>query len=313
MPPTVAAPSAARQPVAIYRVPSRRRRWARIAVREGLYYGLLSAFSVVMLLPFLWMLSTSLKLDAEILSVPIRWLPRRVTFEHYRDAFNTVPFGRYFLNSLILATAGVVTNCTLGSLGGYAYARMRFRGNVLLFRLLLAGMMVPGVVTLIPTFIILRSFPLLGGNDWLGRGGVGLLNTYLAVILPGAAGAFAVFMMRQFFLTLPSELGEAARLDGASEFRIYRQIYLPLCKPALATLAIFTFQAGWNAFLFPLIVLNDPDLSTVQMGLAAFQFNYDTDYGPLMAASVVTVLPTIALYLWAQRYFAEGLAFTGSK
>ena len=135
----------------------------------------------------------------------------------------------------------------------------------------------------------------------------------MAVSLPGAAGTFAVFMMRQFFLTLPSELGEAARIDGASEFRTFWQVYLPLCKPALATLGIFTFQAGWNAFLFPLIVLNDPDKSTVQMGLAAFSFNYETDYGPLMAASVVATLPTIALYVYAQRYFMQGIAFTGNK
>jgi len=281
--------------------------------RETLYYLALIVFGIIMVLPFAWSLSTSFKPDTQIFTSPIQWIPTSFTFDHYKAAFNTVPFARYFLNSFIIAIAGVATNLLLGSLAGFSFALLRFPGRQILFRTLLASMMIPGVVTLIPTYIILRSFPLFGGNNILGQGGIGLLNNFLALILPGAAGAFAVFMMRQFFLTLPSELGEAARIDGASEFRIFWQVYLPLCKPALATLAIFTFQAGWNAFLFPLIVLNNPDLSTVQMGLAAFSYNYETDYGPLMAASVVSTLPTILLYIYAQRYFTQGIAFTGSK
>jgi multiple sugar transport system permease protein len=174
-------------------------------------------------------------------------------------------------------------------------------------------MMIPGIVTLVPSFIILRSIPLMGGNDLLGQGGYGLLNSYWAVILPGAAGAFAVFMMRQFYLTLPGELAEAARIDGAGEFRIFFQIYFPLAKPAQATLALFTFQAGWNAFLWPLIVLNDPDLKTIQLGLQAFSYNKSTEYGALMAASIVAMLPMIILFIYAQRYFTQGIAFTGSK
>jgi multiple sugar transport system permease protein len=284
-----------------------------IVLRESIFYVALIAFGFIMLLPFAWSVSTSFKPDNAIFATPIQWIPTSFTFDHYRDAFSTVPFSRYFLNSFIIAIAGVATNLLFGSLAGFAFALLRFPARQVLFRTLLASMMIPGVVTLIPTYVILRSFPLFGGNNILGQGGLGLLNNFLALILPGAAGAFAVFMMRQFFLTLPSELGEAARIDGASEFRTFWQVYLPLCKPALATLGIFTFQAGWNSFLFPLIVLNDPDLSTVQMGLAAFSYNYDTDYGPLMAASVVATLPTILLYLYAQRYFTQGIAFTGSK
>lgn len=291
----------------------RRQRSWWFYVRESAFYVALTGFGIIMLLPFLWSISTSLKPDTAIFAIPIQWIPTEFTFDQYRIAFETVPFQRYFLNSAILAVAGVASNLLLGSMAGFAFARLRFPAQQVLFRALLASMMIPGVVTLIPTYIILRSIPLFGGNNWLGQGGFGLLNNLAAVVLPGAAGAFAVFMMRQFFLTLPSELGEAARLDGAGEFRVFWQIYLPLCKPALATLAIFTFQAGWNAFLFPLVVLNDPDLSTVQMGLAAFSYNYDTDYGPLMAASVVTTLPTILLYVWAQRYFSQGIAFTGNK
>jgi multiple sugar transport system permease protein len=265
-----------------------------------------------MLLPFLWSLSTSLKPDDEIIALPIKWLPSSITFEHYWTAFTSVPFARHFANSMLLAVAGVATNLLLGALAGYAFARLPFRGSRVLFRLLLASMMVPAVVTLVPSFVIVRSMPLVGGNDLTGQGGVGLLNTYWAVILPGAVGAFAVFMMRQFFLALPKELGEAARVDGCPEFRIFWKIYLPLCRPALATLAVFTFVAGWNGFLWPLIVLNDPDMSTIQMSLAAFSFNRQTDYGPLMAGSIVAMAPTLLLFAFAQRYLTRGLAFTGS-
>ncbi len=291
----------------------RRRGRAGGIMRETLYYGFLTLFGIVFLLPFLWTVSTSLKPDADVFTDPIQWIPTSFTLDQYRIAFDTVPFARYFLNTAIIAVAGVVSNLLLGSLAGFAFAHLRFPARTILFRVLLSSMMIPGVVTLIPTYIILRSFPLFGGNDILGQGGLGLLNTLAGVILPGAAGVFAVFLMRQFFLTLPSDLGEAARIDGASELRIFWQIYLPLSKPALATLAIFTFQAGWNAFLFPLIILNDPNLATVQMGLASFSYNHTTDFGPLMAASVVTTLPMLALYLYAQRFFSQGIAFTGRK
>ncbi|MET8005546.1 carbohydrate ABC transporter permease [Nonomuraea glycinis] len=281
-------------------------------IRVVLFYGVLTVVGLFMLLPFLWSLSTSLKPDDEIIALPIKWLPSSITFEHYWSAFTAVPFARHFANSMLLAVAGVVTNLLLGALAGYAFARLPFRGSRVLFRLLLASMMVPAVVTLVPSFIIVRSMPLAGGNDLAGQGGVGLLNTYWAVILPGAVGAFAVFMMRQFFLALPKDLGEAARVDGCPEFRIFWKIYLPLCRPALATLAVFTFVAGWNGFLWPLIVLNDPDMSTIQMSLAAFSFNRQTDYGPLMAGSIVAMAPTLLLFAFAQRYLTRGLAFTGS-
>lgn len=281
--------------------------------RETLYYAALLLVGAIMFLPFLWALSTSFKPNGEIFTIPIRWIPSRMTLDHFRLAFETIPYARYFFNSMFLAVAGVLSNCFLGSMAGYAFARMRFRGRQLFFRMLMASMMIPGVVTLVPSFLILRSIPFTGGNNWAGDGGYGLLNSYWAVIIPGAAGAFAVFMMRQFFLTLPSELGEAARIDGCGEFRIFYRIYLPLAKPALATLALFTFQAGWNSFLWPLIVLNDPKLKTIQIGLQAFSYNRSTEYGALMAASLVAMLPMIVLFLYAQRYFTQGIAFTGTR
>jgi multiple sugar transport system permease protein len=284
-----------------------------VLVRETLFYAVLVAVAIVMVLPFYWMFVTSLKPNQDIFTDPIRWIPERVTFEHYIKAFTLVPFGRYFLNSLAMAVMGVVSNLILGSLAGYAYARMRFRGREGLFRLLLSSMLVPGIVTMIPTFIILKSFPLAGGNNLFGQGGLGLLNSYWAIVLPGAAGAFAVFFMRQFFRTLPDDLMDAARVDGTSEFRIFWNIYLPLTGPALATLGIFTFQAGWNVFLWALIVFNDPNMATVQMGLQSFSFNHQTDYGPLMAASVVVSLPVLMVFFFAQRYFTQSISFTGTK
>ncbi|MBC8098911.1 MAG: carbohydrate ABC transporter permease [Armatimonadetes bacterium] len=284
-----------------------------IIARESTYYTLLSLLAVIMVLPFLWSVGSSFKPDNELFSDTIRLLPQNPTFEHYINAFTTVPFGRYFSNSLFLAIIGVMSNLFFGSLAGYSYARLRFTHKQTFFRLQLTSLMVPGVVTIIPTYIILRSFPLAGGNDILGQGGTGFLNSYWAIFLPGAAGTFAVFLMRQFFLTLPGELGEAARIDGCSEFGIFWRIYLPLCRPALATLAMFTFQGGWNAFLWPVIVLSDPDMWTVQQGLQSFSFNNQTAYGPLMAASVVATLPMLILFLFAQRYFTQGIAFTGTK
>ena len=289
----------------------RRKITSFIVIRETVFYALLTAVGVFMALPFVWSLLTSFKVDTEIFST--NWIPTKFTLEHYAEVFRLIPYGRYILNSLVMAGLGVITNLFLGSLAGYSYARLRFKFKNIFFRSQVASMMIPSVITMIPTYLILRSLPLLGGNNILGQGGYGLLNTIWAVVLPWAVGSYAVFMMRQFFMTLPEELAEAARMDGCSEFRIFWQIYLPLCKPALATLAIFTFQAGWNSFLWPMIVLNDPNLKTVQMGLQTFSFNHSTNYGPMMAASIMAMLPMIILFVFAQRYFTQGIAFEGSK
>ncbi|MED5016272.1 carbohydrate ABC transporter permease [Paenibacillus chibensis] len=278
-----------------------------------LFYGVAILIAVAMFLPFFWSLITSFKPSDEIFSVPLRWLPSHFTLEHYIKAFTTVSFGLYFKNSVILAAAGVIANLFFGSLAGYAFAKLTFRGNMPIFRTLLAAMMIPGIVTMIPSFYVLRHFPLLGGNDLFGSGGMGLLNSFWGIILPGASGTFAVFFMRQFFLTLPSDMMEMARIEGCGEFRIFWNIYLPLTKPALATLSIFTFQAGWNSFLWPMIVLNDPDKATIQMGLQAFSYNNQTDYGPMMAGALIAILPILILFLLLQKYFVQGIAFSGIK
>ncbi|MNO12317.1 L-arabinose transport system permease protein AraQ [compost metagenome] len=280
---------------------------------KTVYYIVCILIAIAMFLPFYWSVLTSLKPDDEIFAMPIKWFPDHLTFEHYRKAFTTVPFALYFWNSLVLAVAGVLANLFFGSLSGYAFAKLKFRLNKPIFRVLLAAMMIPGIVTMIPTVYVMRHIPFAGGNDFFGSGGNGLMNSFWGIILPGASGTFAVFFMRQFFLTLPSDMMEMARIEGCREFMIFWRIYLPLTKPALATLSIFTFQAGWNGFLWPMIVLNDPDKATIQMGLQAFSYNFQTDYGPMMAGALVAILPILVLFLALQRYFVQGIAFSGIK
>ncbi|GGF62430.1 ABC transporter permease [Paenibacillus albidus] len=280
---------------------------------KSIFYIGCTLIAIVMFLPFYWSVLTSLKPNDEIFAMPIRWFPSQLNFEHYRKAFTTVPFALYFWNSLVLAVSGVLANLFFGSLSGYAFAKLKFRLNKPVFRVLLAAMMIPGVVTMIPTVFVMRHLPLIGGNDIFGSGGNGLMNSFWGIILPGASGTFAVFFMRQFFQTLPSDMLEMARIEGCGEFMIFWRIYLPLTKPALATLSIFTFQAGWNSFLWPMIVLNDPDKATIQMGLQAFSYNFQTDYGPMMAGALVAILPILVLFLALQRYFVQGIAFSGIK
>ena len=294
-------------------VPRRRPRSTRSRVGDAIWYVAVVVLSVVTIAPLIWTLSTSLKPATEILAGALDLVPASPTLENYLAVFEDVPFGRYFANSLVLGLGGAVTNVFFGSLGGYALAKLRFRGRAAVFALFLSSLMIPGIVTMIPTFLILRGFPLLGGNDLLGQGGLGMLNTYAAVIVPGAAGAFAVFFMKQFFETLPDELGEAARIDGASEFRTFVLIYFPLARAGMAVLAILSFQAGWNNFLWPLIVLNDPSMMTVQVGLSSFVNNYETNFGPLMAGTVVASLPVLVIFIVAQRWIIEGVAHVGGK
>ena len=282
-------------------------------VRSFFWYVGALIISLITVYPFLWMIATSFKPEAEIYSNSLSLLSDHFSLANYRKAFEVVPFGRYFLNSFYLAAMGVLTNVFLGALAGYSFAKLKFRGRKIMFSLLLSSMMIPGVITVIPQFLVLKSFPLVGGNNLFGQGGQGLINHYAAIILPGAVGAYAVFFMKQFFDTLPDDLAEAARVDGCSEFRIFWNIYLPLIVPAAITLGIMTFQSGWNSFMWPMIVLNSKDMMTIQVGLAAFQYQYNTQYGPLMAGTVISVIPTLLLFIFAQKYYIQGIAFSGGK
>src|ERR1700704_4174772 len=273
----------------------------------------LAAGAVAMLLPFVWMVSTSLKPPEQLFTVPPTWIPRPLEFDTYLKAMSAGNFGRYAFNSMLLAVANMLTNVMLSALAGYAFARLRFPGRTALFVLVLATLMVPYQVTIIPLFVIVRHIPLFGGNDILGQGGIGWINSYWGLIGPGAVGAFGIFMLRQFFQTLPVELEDAARIDGAGEFRIFWQIMLPLAVPALATLAIFSFQAGWNAFLWPLLITTTDEMRTIQLGLTVFVQQYSTQWDQLMAATVVATLPVIVVFGIGQRLLVRGIAFTGIK
>ena len=285
----------------------------RKRIKNAIWLVATAVLSISTIAPLVWTLATSFKPAGEVLSSSLQLLPSEPTIQNYLDVFSTVPFGRYFVNSLVIAVGGAITNVFFGALAGYALAKLRFPGRGAVFGVFLGSMMVPTIVTLIPTFIVLRSIPLAGGNDIFGQGGIGLINSYAAVLVPYAAGPFAIFFMRQFFASLPDELGEAARIDGAGEFRIFWRIYLPLAAPGLAVLGILTFQAGWNTFLWPLIVLNDPSMMTVQVGLAGFVNNYETAYGPLMAGTVIASIPVLVVFLFAQRYIIQGVATSGLK
>lgn len=293
--------------------PGRRHSNTRRSLRRASWLVAVSVISLATVAPLIWTLATSFKPPAEILSGALNLFPKAPTFSNYTQALTTVPFARYILNSLIIGVGGAVANMLFGALAGYALAKLRFRGRKIVFGAFLASLMIPGIVTMVPTFLILRHFPLAGGNDIVGNGGLGLLNTYWAVIVPGAAGAFAVFFMKQFFESLPDEYGEAARIDGASELRIFAQVYFPLAKAGLAVLGILSFQAGWNNFLWPLIVLNDPKMMTVQVGLSSFVNDYATNYGPLMAGTIISSLPVLLIFIVAQRYIIEGIAHVGTK
>lgn len=269
--------------------------------------------SLTTVMPLIWTLSTSLKPEGEILSSYLQLLPETPTLANYVALFTDGPFGRYLTNSAIIALGGVATNLFFGGLAGYALAKLSFRGRGVVFSLFLGSMMVPGIITMVPTFLVLRRFPLVGGNDLFGEGGAGFINSYGAVLIPFAAGPFAVFFMRQFFQALPDELGDAARIDGASEFRIFWNIYLPLARAGLAVLGVLTFQAGWNSFLWPLIALNDPEMLTVQVGLAGYVNEYQTEYGPLLAGTILASLPVLVVFIFAQRYIIENFAHSGTK
>jgi multiple sugar transport system permease protein len=270
------------------------RRLARAALYAAVWLG-----AATMLLPFLWMLSTSLKPLPEVFRWPPLWFPADPRWENYLTVFEVVPLGRFFLNTVLVSvarTAGVLVTSTLS---GYAFARMRFPGRDVLFLAYLGTMMVPDQVTLIPSFVIVRQ--------------LGWIDTYFALIVPGLFSPFGVFLMRQFFLTIPRDLAEAATLDGASPLGVLRDVMVPLAKPALATLGVFTLLGAWNDFLWPLIVTSSPEKQLLGVGLAYFQDLYYTEWSLLMAAAVLALLPVLAVYVLAQRYFVEGIAVTGIK
>ena len=282
------------------RLPRRRRR--RLPFSP--WHLVLVPASVVLAFPFLWLLVTSVETPAEALRFPPVLLPRVIRFANYGDALNSAPFVRFFINSAIVAVTTVACNLVLCSLAGYAFARFRFLGRTALFAVLMATLMVPFQVTMIPQFIIVK---------WLGvhvLAGVGI-DHLGALILPNAATAFGIFFLRQFFRTLPVEYEECARVDGASRLTVLVRIVLPLAVPSLATLAALTFLDSWNNFLWPLIAVTSTNQMTLPLGLATFQGAHATEWTLLMAANVMTLLPMLVVFFIAQRYFVRSVAATG--
>jgi len=255
--------------------------------------------ALIMVLPLVWMLVTSLQTLNETRHYPPALLPSSPQFGNYTEVLRDAPFGRWFANTLIVTVASVLGNLLFCSLAGYAFARIKFFGREVVFILVLATLMIPFQVVIIPTFLIVRK--------------LGLIDTLGALILPNLAGAFGIFMLRQFFRTLPVELEEAARIDGASRLGVLFKIVLPLSGPALATLAVITFMWTWNDFLWPLITIYNPNNMTLQLGMATFQGAHQSTTNLLMAANVMSVMPVLLLFFLAQRYFVRGIATTGLK
>jgi multiple sugar transport system permease protein len=264
-----------------------------------LYAGL-TAGLVLMVLPFLWMGISSIKPDAEVVSVPPTWWPETATLDNYSQLFRRMDFTTYFLNSTVIAIAVTGGNMLFGSMLGYALAKLEFPGKKLLFALVLGTLMVPGVVTFVPMFVLTTN--------------LGLTNTLPGMFLPFMAAPLGVFLMRQFISGLPDELIQAARIDGAGELRIFFRVILPLCGPALATLGIISFLGSWNNFLWPLVVASQEDKFTLPVALALYATGQNaTKYGLLLAGAVVVVIPVIAVFLFLQRHIMQGIAMTGIK
>jgi len=263
-------------------------------------YILLIFFAIIFLIPFFWELSSSLKTQQQIFTYPIKWIPNPIVWSNYTKIWEVLPFEIFLKNSIIVSTLVLIGHLLSSTLVAYGFARKRFWGRDILFTILLATMMIPGQVTMIPVFILFRR--------------LGWINTLKPLIVPSYFGsAFYIFLLRQFFLTIPNELDEAAVLDGCSSFRIFTSIILPLSKPALTTVAIFSFLQSWNDFLNPLIYLNSLEKKTLTLGLALFRGEYSTEWGLLMAATVQITLPCLVLFFLCQKYFVEGIVLTGLK
>jgi multiple sugar transport system permease protein len=281
--------------MAIDVIQSRRRRG--LAPGALALHALLIAGSVVMLLPFAWMLSTSLKLPPDIFTYPPVWIPNPIAWQNYVKTVTVMPFGRFYLNSLIVTTGVTLLQLLTSSLAAFAFARMRFPGRNVLFLLYLATLMIPFQVTMIPNFLLVRT--------------LGWYDTYQALILPPAFSAFSTFLLRQYFLGIPRDLDEAARIDGATSLRIWWQVIMPLAGPAIAALATFVSLNSWNDFLWPLIITNSPAMRTLPVGLSAFQGQYKTDWNLLMAGSVIAMVPVLLVYMIGQRWFIKGITLSG--
>ncbi len=271
-----------------------RKNWKLVVIWIVLGIG-----SIVMLIPFYWLLVTSFKFQKEILSLPVTWWPSQPTLQNWVNAIKVANFGRYFLNSTLICSILTAANLITSALAGYVFVRYEFRGREILFLFILSGLMIPFFVPLIPLYEMMVKL------KWN--------NSYWSIIIPSLYTPLGVFLLRQYIYSIPGELFDAARVDGANEFTIFFRIVMPLCMPALAALGIFSLITNWNDFLWPFIVLDKPELWTLPVGLARLRGRFGTDYGLVMAASTITILPLVVFYFLAQRRIIEGIAMTGIK
>ena len=271
----------------------------KIRIQHSVLFVVLLVIGLTMLVPFFWTLSSSLKYDREIFEYPIKWIPEVLRWSNYEEVWTRVNFLTYYLNTIklsLIVTIGQVVTC---SLAAYSFAKMDYPGRDKIFLCYLATMMVPWHAIMIPQFIIIKN--------------LGFYDSHWSIILMNLFSAFGVFLLRQFMLGIPMELSEAARIDGCGELKIYSQIIMPMCKPGLATLVVFTFNFMWNDYMGPMIYLNTDKLKTIQIGLAAFRTEYGAEYGLIMAGTVCSLLPMVLIYCVAQKYLIEGIAFSGLK
>lgn len=269
--------------------------------------------SVIVVFPFIIMVLTALKSNQEISQGLSAFFPETPLFSNFVTAMQKGNWGRYFINTIMITGFAVIISLVINSLAGYAFARMRFAGKTILFYCAMVGMMLPMQVIMIPVFLQIKELPLVGGNDFFGNGGIGLVNNYAGVILPLIAHPFGVFLCRQFFMGFPKELDEAAKIDGCSPLQIYLKLYIPMGIPIFATLGLLKFVDTWNQYTWPLLVFNDPEMNTVQLALNAFKGENVTEWNYLMAATIVIILPILVLFVCLQRYFVQGIATTGMK
>lgn len=282
-------------------VQNRASRFNRRLIERVILYGVLSLLSLIILLPLAWMLLTSFKPKRELFTKEAEWFPKEFTFENYTAIIGreSTPIFTWFFNSVLIATITTILILIVDSLAAYAYARMNFAGRNLLFGILLATLFLPGVMFIVPNFLTVNA--------------VGLLNNRAGVIIPALAGVFGVFFLRQFFETIPKELEEAAQIDGATVFQTFYRVVLPLAQPALATLAVITFLGSWNDFLWPLLILKEPELQTLPPGLRTLQGAYTSEYGVMMAGAVIVAIPVLILYVVMQRFIVQSVASSGVK
>lgn len=272
----------------------------KAVVGKIIVYVILILIAIVMIIPFLWMLSASIKSDREVFQMnPFVWIPENPKWSNYTDIWTKIPFGKFVMNTVFLTIVVTFLQLLTSSFAAYSFAKLEFRHKNALFLAYIATIAMPWQVYMVPQFLMMRK---MGLNDKL-----------LAIICLQAFSAFGVFMMKQFYEGIPGDLCEAARIDGMSEYRIYLKIMLPLSKPALSTLTIFTFVTTWNDYLGPLIYLRSEEKKTIQLGLKMFISQYSSDYGLIMAGSVLSLIPVLVMFLCLQKYFVEGVASTGLK